>query len=81
MALNQKGIKKLVKKGRYFDEHGLYLQVISPNNRTWLLRFELNGRKRWHGLGSLNDFNLPEARERARKARQQIGLPTRRVTS
>jgi integrase len=32
----------------------------------------LNGQARHMGLGSINDFTLAEARERARKARQQI---------
>jgi integrase len=54
------------------DERGLYLQVISPTNRSWLFRYERNGRERWMGLGPLHTFSLEEARERARKARQQL---------
>jgi integrase len=40
--------------------------------KSWLLRYELHGRERWHGLGALHTFSLREARERARKARQLI---------
>ncbi len=41
-----------------------------PNGNTWLKR---NGRReRWMGLGSLDDFSLKEARERARAKRQLL---------
>jgi integrase len=72
MALTTKQIAKLKKPGRYGDGHGLYLQVQSPTNRSWLLRFERQGRERWMGLGPLHTYDLNEARERARKARQQL---------
>ena len=72
MALTAKKVEKLKRPGRYGDGHGLYLQVLSPSNRSWLLRFERNGRERWMGLGPLHTFTLKEARERARKARQQL---------
>lgn len=72
MGLTVKAVARLVQPGRYFDERGLYLQVLSPTNRSWLLRFERDGRERWMGLGSAAVFNLAEARERARKARQQL---------
>lgn len=68
----QKAVARLVQSGRYLDEHGLYLQVLSATNRSWLLRFERDGRERWMGLGPLHTINLSEARERARKARQQL---------
>jgi integrase len=70
--LTVKKIEKLKDRGRYLDERGLYLQVMSASNRSWLLRFEIDGRKRWMGLGSLADFTLDEARERARQARQLL---------
>jgi len=72
MTLSVKKIAKLTARGRYFDSHGLYLQVISPTNRSWLLRFELNGQKRWMGLGSVATFTLAEARERALAARKLL---------
>jgi Arm domain-containing DNA-binding protein len=52
--------------------HGLYLQVLSANNRSWLLRYEFRGHKRWMGLGSIATFSLDEARARARQARQLL---------
>ena len=72
MALNAKRIATLKEPGRYRDPEtrGLYLQVGRGGTKSWLLRYELNGRERFHGLGSLDDFSLKEARERARAARQ-----------
>ena len=72
MPLTTKKVPSLTEPGRYGDGHGLYLQVISPSNRSWLLRYERAGRERWMGLGALHTFSLTEARERARKARQQL---------
>ncbi len=74
MALNTKRIAKLNTPGRYRDPEtrGLYLQVGRTGTKSWLLRYELNNKERFHGLGSLDDFSLKEARERARAARQKI---------
>ena len=61
----------LTKPGRYRDggEKGLYLQVLSPTNRSWLLRFEIDHKERWMGLGPLDLVGLADARVRARAAR------------
>jgi integrase len=72
MSLTTKRIAKLTKAGRYGDGHGLCLQVTPSGVKSWLLRFERNGRERWMGLGPLHTIDLQEARERARKARQQL---------
>jgi integrase len=72
MGLTEKRIAKLRDKGRYLDTDGLYLQVGPTGSKSWLLRFELNHRERFMGLGKLSDFTLVEARERARKARQLL---------
>jgi integrase len=70
MALTTKRVEGLFAPGRYFDDHGLYLQVLSPTNRSWLFRFQRNGRgERWMGLGPVHTVSLNLARERARKAR------------
>lgn len=72
MPLTVKQAAKLTEPGRYRDERGLYLQVISPTNRSWLLRYERAGKERWMGLGSAQTFTLEEARERARNARKLL---------
>jgi integrase len=72
MSLTVKKVAKLTKPGRYRDERGLYLQVTSPTNRSWLLRFERGGRERWMGLGPVHALGLGEAREQARQARKLL---------
>jgi len=77
MALHKLSTLKLrtTRPGRYSDGGGLYLKVsINPTTgearRSWIYRFEHNGRERFMGLGSLNDVTLAEARERATAARR-----------
>src|SRR5262249_5345698 len=58
------------------DGGNLYLQVTTGKDgavrRSWVFRYELDGQRHDLGLGSLETFNLKEARERARVLRQQI---------
>jgi len=72
LTLTVKKIAKLKKPGRYIDQRGLYLQVLSPTNRNWILRWERNGRERRMGLGPVDVYTLDEARERAREAHKLI---------
>ena len=72
MGLTLKRIARANKPGRYADGRGLYLQVGRGGTKSWLLRYVIKGRERWMGLGALGDFNLEEARERARAARQLL---------
>jgi integrase len=58
--------------GYYLDGNGLYLQVAASGAKSWVLRFSLNKRAREMGLGSIVDRTLSEAREQARKYRQQL---------
>ena len=55
--------------GRYGDGGGLWLEVSASGRKHWTLRYQLNGRPRWMGLGSAEVVTLAEARERARVAR------------
>jgi integrase len=59
--------------GRHRDSdlRGLYLHV-TETSRSWILRYERDGKERMMGLGSTSEFTLSEARERARAARQQL---------
>jgi integrase len=73
VKLTAKKVGKLSKRpGRYGDGRGLVLEVVSPTNASWLLRYQRHGRERWHGLGPVADFTLAEARLRARAARQLL---------
>src|SRR5258705_10919094 len=70
--LTAKKVEKAKAAGRYGDGHGLCLQVTPAGVKSWLLRYERGGRERFMGLGPLHTVSLKEARERARKARQQL---------
>jgi integrase len=71
MALTVKKVLRLERRGKYPDGLGLYLQV-NGNNRSWIFRYKQFGKQHWMGLGSAATYTLDEARELARKARQQI---------
>ena len=64
-------------KALLHDGAGLYLQLMrsvssDSINRSWLFKYELHGKRREMGLGSLQDFSLAEARQRHRVLRQQV---------
>ena len=65
-------IASLKKPGRHADGGGLELQISKTGTKSWLFRYAAHGREHRMGLGSLHDFTLAEARERARVARQQL---------
>jgi integrase len=58
------------------DGGNLYLQITRKAgggfNRSWIFRYEVDGRRRDLGLGPLDTFSLSEARDKARALRQQI---------
>jgi hypothetical protein len=74
MALSAKSVATLKTSGRYRDGDvkGLYRQVVNPENRSWIFRYERDGRERWMGLGPLHTISLKEAREKARAARRAL---------
>src|SRR5213078_5318701 len=65
-------VARLITPGKYADGDGLYLVVAGPSSRNWSYRYWIRGKERWHGLGSLNDISLREARVRRDAARQQV---------
>lgn len=65
-------VKSLTRPGRYGDGGNLWLQVRRSGAQSWVLRYMVNGRARWLGLGSAELVPLAEARERAIAARRQI---------
>ena len=52
LPLSAKRVQRLKGEGRYHDAlvPGLYLQITASGARSWLLRFELNGKERMMGL-------------------------------
>jgi integrase len=73
--LSVKFIERAIKRpGRHYDGRGSGLLLeVGPNGRaSWVLRYMRDGKERWHGLGSLTDVTLDEAREFARVKRQAL---------
>jgi hypothetical protein len=60
--------------GMHPDGGGLYLAVSSTGARSWILRYQLDGRRRDMGLGSTSLVPLSEAREKASAALRRIKL-------
>lgn len=61
---------KHAKAGRHGDGDGLHLLVSKTGAKSWVLRLQVNGRRRDIGLGPLADYTLEEARDRAREIRK-----------
>lgn len=58
--------------GRHGDGRGLFLYVKASGARSWVLRYQVQGRRHDLGLGAYPDVTLAMAREKALKARQLI---------
>lgn len=54
------------------DGGGLWLQVSPTGTKSWVFRYDLNGRRRSMGLGSLITVNLGEARQAALACRKLL---------
>src|SRR3977135_52138 len=65
-------VARLVTPGKYPDGDGLYLVIAGATSRNWSYRYWINGKERWHGLGSLNGVSLRDARFKRDAARQQV---------
>jgi integrase len=57
--------------GMHHDGGGLYLRVTPEGVRNWVLRYMLDGRPRWMGLGPLALYGLADARAKALDARRK----------
>ena len=58
--------------GMHADGDGLYLQVTATGARSWILRYQVNKRRREMGLGAFPLFGLADARQRAQEAKRLI---------
>lgn len=65
-------VARQITPGKHADGDGLYLVVAGPTSRNWSYRYWMAGKERWHGLGSLQDVSLKEARIKRDAARQQV---------
>jgi integrase len=64
-------VEKVRKPGMYADGGGLYLRVTPEGTKNWVLRFMIDRRPRWMGLGPLALYGLQEARTKALDARRK----------
>lgn len=60
--LNAKQVDNLTEPGTYEDGDGLRLIVKVTGRKSWVLRFQLNGKRREMGLGSFPEVSLRDAR-------------------
>ncbi|HUW53319.1 MAG TPA: Arm DNA-binding domain-containing protein, partial [Rhodanobacter sp.] len=65
-------VRKVQNPGYLGDGGGLYLQVSPSLSKSWVFRYQVNGRTREMGLGSLNTFGLRDARDRAASCRKLL---------
>ena len=77
MTLTAKKIESLLKVGkkcRTLDEKGLYLQLKSSTNASWILRYVSPTKHKTCelGLGPVSRISLAEARQKAAEARLQV---------
>jgi len=63
-------IKSLKDTGKYADRDGLYLNITKGGTKSWIYRYQLHGKRREMGLGSLAQVSLRKAREKASDARK-----------
>jgi integrase len=70
--LNPKQVENLTEPGTYEDGDGLRLVVKPTGRKSWLLRFQLAGRRREMGLGSYPEISLKNARLEASAKRRHL---------
>lgn len=72
MPLNQKVIATITVPGVYQDKTGLSLKVRSADSKSWIWRYQFNGKRHDIGLGSYPEVSLADARKKAMEYRVQV---------
>ena len=70
--LSALAIKAATKPGTYQDGDGLMLVVKSTGSRSWVLRAQIDGKRRDFGLGPASSVSLAKVREKADEIRRQL---------
>ncbi|MDH4560205.1 integrase arm-type DNA-binding domain-containing protein [Pseudomonas sp. BN411] len=70
--LNPKKVENLFEPGTYEDGDGLRLVVKATGRKSWVLRFQLNGKRREMGLGGFPEVSLKAARLAAADQRKLL---------
>ncbi len=71
-GLNSKQVGYLSEPGRYLDADGLYLVVGASGGKSWLLRYQIGGKRRDMGFGPFPTVTLKAARLAATDARSLL---------
>jgi len=71
MALSVRKVET-AKPGRHGDGGNLFLEVRATGARSWLFRFQMEGKRRDMGMGSYPAVGLAEARAKAQEARRLV---------
>lgn len=58
--------------GMHADGQGLYLRVQPGGSKGWIYRYQIDGRRREMGLGTLAERPAPDAREHAAELRKLV---------
>src|SRR5262249_48197722 len=64
-------VEREKKPGMYCDGGGLYLRVTPEGAKNWVLRYMLDRKPHWMGLGPVALYGLQDARARALDARRK----------
>src|SRR5262245_30897750 len=64
-------VSRIVADGKYNVGEGVYLQVTGVA-RSWLFRYQRDGKDRWLGLGSTSLVTLAEARRKGWENRRKL---------
>jgi integrase len=70
--LTARQVAALHDPGLYADGAGLYFRITPAGTRSWIYRYQIDGRRRDMGLGRAGEVSLAEARELADDARRQV---------
>ena len=75
--LTAQKVKNIKAPGHYSDGGGLLLRVNKTGSKCWILRVQIDKRRRDYGLGSVSMVTLADARHKAHEARRAIRLEGR----
>jgi integrase len=67
-------VRSLSEPGRYADGDGLMLFVRASGAKSWVVRAQVDGRRRDIGLGSAKSVSLADARQAANEIRRKLAL-------
>lgn len=82
MLLTDIVVRQLNQTGRYTDDQikGLHLWIKASNQKYWIFRYTINGKRQNMSLGAYPEISLKQARQRAIKARNDINTGVNPIT-